>query len=133
MENSNTVEFNKLISILLKGKKSLICEITPRLDSTYIMTSPRIENIYLEANAIQTKNKGFRLLSRNTDIRPEYFFIDFYYDKEWFVKEVGYLDVSSKNAFVCKKVVEKKVESFSKLRINPENINQIYFNGTYCK
>ena len=133
VENSKTIKFNKSISILLNGEKSLICELKPRLDSTFILTSPRIENIYLEANAVQTSNKGFRILSRNTDIKPEYFFMDLYFRKEWLIDEIGFLDVSSKKPVVCKKNIQKSVKSFSKYQINPKDINQIYFKGTYCK
>lgn len=131
VESSETIRFNKIISIISNGNKLLICEITPRLDSSFMATSPKIENIYLEANAIQTKNKGFRLISRNTDIEPEYFFVDFYFDEEWVVKEAGFSNISGKNQFICKHSIEQKITNFNKL-VNPKNINQIYFNGIYC-
>ncbi len=132
IENPKTNKYNKSILILSKGKKSPICEIMPRLDSTFILTSPSIENIYLEANEVQTKNKGFRLLSKNTDVQPEYFFIDFYYNKEWVIKDIGFLNISGKTQFICKKNIEKRITSFGRL-INPKIINQIHFNGNYCK
>ena len=133
IENSLNIVYNKSISILNNGKKSLICELAPRLDSTYFKTSPKIENIYIEANAVQTKNKGFRLLSRNTDIEPEYFFIDFWYNKYWYVQEVGFLNISSKNYFLCKQKIDRNIMSFNKLQIDPKYFNDSYFNGKYCK
>jgi len=133
VEDSKINKLNKSISIYFNGKKLLICEITPRVDSSFTKTSPKIENIYLEANNIQTNTKGLRVLSRNTDINPEYFFTDLYFNNQWIVKEVGFMDISSKNTFICKKAIQKSIRVFKNNVINPKAINQIYFNGTYCK
>lgn len=133
VENSSTNKFNKSISIILNGKKSLICELNPRIDSAFITTSPKIESIYLEANDVQTTNKGFRLLSKNTDVEPEYFFMDLHFNKEWYIKDFGFLHISSKTPFICKEDFQKSIKNFKNLIISPKEINQIYFKGTYCR
>lgn len=132
VENSLKNKFSKSISIVLNNKKTLICEIKPRIDSSFILTSPKIENIYLESNNVQTNNKGFRLLTKNTDIEPEYFFMDLSFDKKWLVKEIGFLDISADKPFICKKNIQKNINEFDDFQIDPKVINQIYFNGNYC-
>ncbi len=132
VENSNINKLNKSISVFFNGKKSLLCEIAPRIDSSFTKVSPKIENIYLEANNVQTNAKGLRVLSRNTDIQPEYFFIDLYFNNEWMVKQIGFLDISSQKPFICKKSIQIKIKKFNGLIINPKDLNQKYFNGNYC-
>ncbi len=133
IENSSKNKFNKSISIILNNKKTLICEIKPRIDSSFILTSPKIENIYLESNNVQTKNKGFRLLSKNTDIEPEYFFMDLFFNEKWLITEIGFLDISTDKPFMCKKNIQKSIKEFNDFQIDPKLINQTYFNGNYCK
>lgn len=76
-----TIENNKLkyvkdIYITEEGSKKRILSIFPLVDSTFVLSNPKIENIYLEANSIQNNDKGLRIIIRNTDLIPDYYFID---------------------------------------------------------
>lgn len=55
---SNRVEVTD-IHILKEGKKEKIIGILPLFNPEYKTTFPTIENIYLEANFVQTKKKVF--------------------------------------------------------------------------
>ena len=68
------------------GKRDRIISIKPWRDSTFVLTQPPIEAIYLEANEAQTGEKGLRIILRNTDIAPDCIFIDIYYDDTWMIK-----------------------------------------------
>jgi hypothetical protein len=70
-----------------KGTPEKIISILPWRDSTFVLTDPQVEVIYLEANGIQTGDKGFRIVIRNTDCFPDCLFIDLYHDdNEWILQ-----------------------------------------------
>lgn len=130
----DNIEFNyvKDLYILENKKTKRILGILPLADSSYIMTKPRIENIYIEANNIQSNEKGIRLLIRNTDLLPDYFFIDLYHKKEWFIEYYGLINTNSMDSLYVKKVkINKTVQSeIGKEAIcNPKEIIQKYFHN----
>lgn len=78
--------------------------------------TPKIENIYIEGNSIQTPKKGFRIRMRNTDLRPDCFFIDLYFDKYWIVETYGVENTTFENdednkSYILTKRVNKKIDS----------------------
>ena len=57
-------------------------------DKIHVLTKPSVEMIYLQANYIQTNEKGIRIVIRNTDVSPDTIFIDlFFNDTVWIVKK----------------------------------------------
>ena len=64
------------IFILKNNEKKLLLKLYPLINNEFKTTNPTIENVYLEANNIQTNEKSLRVIVRNTDIQPDYYFID---------------------------------------------------------
>lgn len=101
----------------------------------YTTKSPEIENVYLEANDVQSYTKGFRIIIRNTDMSPDIFYLDLYFDKEWFVKSFGIINTDNQNKqFICSRNINKSLKSFEghfgkKMEIIPTMFISLYFNG----
>jgi hypothetical protein len=64
------------IFIIKNNKKKLLLKLYPLINNEFKTTNPTIENVYLESNNIQTEEKSLRVIVRNTDIQPDYYFID---------------------------------------------------------
>jgi hypothetical protein len=124
------------INIYVDGKKERIISLMHLKDSSFVLTKPKIEMIYLEANNIQSDKKGLRVLIRNTDLIPDCFFIDILYKKEWIIKEYGIINTNSNDSlYIFNKEINKSLtEEFGSNHIcNPKEIVQIYFNGKWNK
>lgn len=85
-------------------------------DSNFRNKSPKIENIYIEGNSIQTNDKGFRIKIRNTDLKPDSFFIDIKFNKFWKVETYGientnFVDENDNNSYLITKKVNKNLDS----------------------
>lgn len=91
------------IFLLKNNQQKKIISILPLKDSTYVMTQPKIENIYIEANDVQSQEKGIRIIVRNTDIIPDCFFIDLYYKNQWYVEYYGIINTNSSDSLYIKK------------------------------
>lgn len=76
------------IFLFQSGKEENILTVKPRLASQkkYVTTNPRIEIIRLESNYTQSDDKELRIIIRNTDMMPDYIFVDLKYDRQWIVK-----------------------------------------------
>ncbi|WP_073360481.1 hypothetical protein [Flavobacterium fontis] len=117
------------IFFLKNGKKERILSILPRVDCAYVLTKPKIEMIYFEANEIQSKDKGLRVMIRNTDLVPDYFFIDLFYEKEWIIKKYGVMNTNPMDSlFVKSKNINKSLTSeLGNERIcNPKTLYSIH-------
>ena len=70
------------------NKEENILTVKPRLASQeeYVTTNPQIETIRLESNYTQSDDKELRIIIRNTDMMPDYIFVDLKYDSQWIVK-----------------------------------------------
>lgn len=100
---SNRVEVTD-IHILKEGKKEKIIGILPLFNPEYKTTFPTIENIYLEANFVQTEKKGLRIKIRNTDFSPDTYFVDIVnINNNWVIHSIGTMETqNSDNLFICK-------------------------------
>ena len=70
------------ISLQCRGIKERIISIVPSAKGEFVMTDPPIESLRLEANAVQSAERGIRIISRNTDYVPDYVFIDLRYKND---------------------------------------------------
>ncbi|MBS7787668.1 hypothetical protein KIH23_10195 [Flavobacterium sp. CYK-55] len=137
VENDSKIKSLKNICIIYNSKKSKICTIDCFRDSSFVITSPKIENIYLEANNIQSNEKGFRIIQRNTDFSPDILYLDLVYKKEWFVKSFGIINTSGPNPkqYICSVEINKSLRSFSNFRENSKihlrYFVENYFGGKY--
>ena len=99
----NNYSDNSYVDIVLlqHDKEDKIVTLKPRLESLkeYITTNPQIEIVRLESNYTQSDDKELRIIIRNTDIIPDYIFIDLKYDNQWVVKRY----------YVCNSNTEKQV------------------------
>lgn len=131
VEDNTEKHSMKDIKILVNGRSEKICSILPIIDSTYVQGEPKVEMIYLEANSVQTNEKGLRVIVRNTDLIPDYFFIDLFYEKEWRVERYGIINTNIQDSlYIISKMVNKSVDhEFGTERIcDPKMIRQQYFN-----
>ncbi|RYZ78687.1 MAG: hypothetical protein EOP04_29230 [Proteobacteria bacterium] len=83
---------NTLITIKGKNIKPETIVLTPIIRPEFKTTIPAIENIWVEANEIQTRHKGLRVLMRNTDVTPDYYFIDLTHRELWYIDRVGVIN-----------------------------------------
>jgi len=87
VSNNETNKSIRDIFLIKGGKKNRIISIGPWRDSVSVVTQPPIETIYLEVNNVQSFDKGLRIVIRNTDVIPDYLFIDLYYEDTWIVEK----------------------------------------------
>lgn len=106
------------LNVYDKNNKSLLkFKIYPLIaDENYRNKIPKIENIYIEGNSIQSNDKGFRIKIRNTDLRPDSFFVDISYDKFWKINTYGienttFSDINDNNSYLITKRVNKNIHS----------------------
>lgn len=75
------------INTLMNGVEQRIISILPRLyNGEEVLAYPQIETISLSTNFTQSEDKELRITIRNTDLIPDYLFIDLKFDKIWIVK-----------------------------------------------
>lgn len=109
LKSSYLDKSNVDIVLLQNGIENKVLTIKPRLHSLgeYVTTIPQIEVIRLESNYTQSDDKELRIIIRNTDIMPDYIFIDLSYDNQWVVKRY----------YVCNSNIDKPV-FISVIKIN---------------
>ena len=73
------------------GVKERIISIRPWRDSTFVLTNPPIESVYLEATESENGITGFRIIIRNVAVAPDCMFIDLYHDDTRWVVGKYYL------------------------------------------
>lgn len=97
------------IVLLQCGKEEKILTVKPRLYSLRecVTTIPQIEIIRLESNYTQSDDKELRIIIRNTEIVPDYIFVDLKYESQWVVKRY----------YVCNSNTDESV-SISVIAIN---------------
>lgn len=113
-----TQESEKSIIYLLKSnQKKLLIKLYPLLNNEFKTTNPTIENVYLETNNVQTEEKSLRVIVRNTDIQPDYYFIDIFLNcKEPNIYNIGFMN-STDSVFIK----TKKVNYFLKDVLDDNN------------
>jgi hypothetical protein len=111
-----------------------IVSIRPWRDSTFVLTEPPIEIVYLEANNIQTGDRGFRVIIRNTDVAPDCMFIDIYNDDtQWVVGRYYLLNTLSdfgRDLFIKSVEIERPLKEVfgEELMCDPvDDIDAVYF------
>jgi hypothetical protein len=125
----STKSYIKNLYILKNRELKKIVSFLPMGDSSHVSTKPQIENIYIEANQIQSKEKGIRVIIRNTDLIPDIFFIDIYHKDKWYVEYYGIMNTNSSDSLYIKKVKINRsfIKEFDKGMIcNPKEIIQKY-------
>ena len=121
------------------SEQNRICSILPTYKKEYVTTYPEIENVYLEANNIQTEKKGFRIIIRNTDICPDIQYLDLSYKASWTIERFGIINTCEDNnaeKYICSENINKSIKNLfgENLEINTKKIKQLYFNGkSNCK
>lgn len=131
VESNLNKNYIKDINIINDNKKEKIISILPMKDSTFIDSDPKIENIYLQANNIQTKEKGLRILIRNTDLIPDCLSIDLIYKKQWIIERFILSNTNPQDSLsIIEKNINKSLENeFGSERVfDPKAILQKYFN-----
>ena len=111
------------LSYLDKGRTKVtlpdgtILILLPRLDATYLNTEPRAENIYLEANDVQSSAKGLRIKIRNTDLIPDYVYFDIRFkNKYWYLINYGIINtIVEESVFIKNKEVKKKLNQVAQI------------------
>ncbi|GAA4149473.1 hypothetical protein GCM10022217_01400 [Chryseobacterium ginsenosidimutans] len=89
-----------------------IITLLPMQNESYVKTNPKIENIYIEPNNIQASKKGVRIKVRNTDLEPDYFYMDiFSANKQWIVEKYGIINTQD-SIFIKEKLVNKPIAIF---------------------
>lgn len=123
----------KNIYIFQGNKKIKICSLDCTDNPDFVTKIPSVENVYLEANNIQTNEKGFRIIQRNTDFSPDIFYLDFKYEKEWFIKSFGIINTGSLNTkpFICNKEINRSLKSFNSQFGKESTIYMKYFVENY--
>ena len=107
----NTNKSIKEILLIKKGKTQEIIKLYPLVNEKFVITKPPIENIYLEANYIQTDKKSLRIKVRNTDLQPDYYFIDLSLnEKENYITSFGLIN-SVDSVYIKIKKVNYKLKS----------------------
>lgn len=71
------------------SKRIKIIGIAPLIDEKYRTTIPQVEVAHLEGNYVQTNKASLRVLFRNTDLTPDYVFVDLAYKNEWIMASIG--------------------------------------------
>ena len=105
--NKSTFE----ILLIIKGKTLEIIKLYPLISEKFVLTKPPIENVYLEANYIQTDKKNLRIKVRNTDLQPDSYFIDISLnEKENYVTSFGLIN-SIDSVYIKSKNVKYKLSS----------------------
>jgi hypothetical protein len=100
---------NGTTDIYLNNEK--IIGVGPLFDKEYKNTLPPIENVYIEGNNIQQANKGFRIIIRNTDTSPDYFFADILYVDDWIIKSIGIINSQDENnLYIIKKSIDERIQ-----------------------
>ncbi len=89
-----TFEDNEGTSVCLRqnNRDTEIIKITPLIDSTFNSAKTKIENVFLMPNAVQTDEKGLRVMVRNTDLSPDCCFIDLKFKQKWVIEYVGIIN-----------------------------------------
>ena len=111
------------LSYLDKGRTKVtlpdgtILILLPRLDANYLNTEPRAENIYLEANDVQSSTKGLRIKIRNTDLIPDYVYFDIRFkNKYWYLINYGIINtIVEESVFIKNKEVKKKLNQVAQI------------------
>lgn len=78
---------------------------------------PKIESVELQANGIQSEDKGLRILIRNTDFEPDYYFLDLQYqiDKnQWDILFLGVMNTgpTTDSVYIKRVTVNQTVKEF---------------------
>ncbi len=108
---------NTDIFIIKNKNKKLLLKLYPLMNKDYKTTNPAVENVYLEMNNIQTNEKSLRVIVRNTDIQPDYYFIDIFLNcKEPNIYNLGLMN-STDSVFIK----TKKVNYFLKDVLDANN------------
>ncbi|MGX7666718.1 hypothetical protein [Flavobacterium pedocola] len=123
----------KNIYIFHGNEKVKICSIDCTDNPDFVTKTPSVENVYLEANNIQTNEKGFRIIQRNTDFSPDICYLDFKFEKEWFIKSFGIINTGGLNTkpFICNKEINRSLKSFNSQFGKESKIDMKYFVENY--
>lgn len=118
-------------STQIKLPNNSIFKIAPRMDMDYLTLKPSVENIYIEPNNIQLKEKGIRIKVRNTDMIPDYIFLDATYKQnKWFVERYGVINSNVSEDIYIKLIEINKpfIEEFGNEFVwNPSHVFLQYF------
>ena len=102
---------NTEVSFVNKGKTQKIITLYPLLSEKFKTTIPPIEIVYIEANYIQTDKKSFRVKIRNTDLHPDYYYIDISLNNnEIYITNLGLIN-STDSVFIKGKEVMYKLKN----------------------
>lgn len=72
----------KVLYLLLNNRYKKICEVISREDD--------VERLYIESNHINAGDKGIRLIVRNTEMRPDYDYLDItFISNYWHITNFG--------------------------------------------
>ena len=109
-EHLQIVENNNVSTLYVDNDP--IITLLPMQNESYVKTNPKIENIYIEPNNIQASKKGVRIKVRNTDLEPDYFYMDiFSSNKQWIVEKYGVINTQD-SIFIKEKLVNKPITIF---------------------
>lgn len=105
------------ISIIENNKPIEIISVMPLFNKDFKLIEPKIESVELQANGIQSEDKGLRVLIRNTDFEPDYYFLDLQYllDKnQWVIIYFGVINSASTtdNPYIKRVTVNQTVKEF---------------------
>ena len=117
--------------------KNTIIRVLPRINSDYLKLQPPIENIYIEPNNIQSNDKGIRVKIRNTDLIPDYIFMDLTYSNNtWNVEQFGIINTNSyRDPYIMIEKINRPIdiELNSGKIFNPNYTIMQYFNEKLIK
>jgi hypothetical protein len=103
---------NTEISLIIKGKEQKIINLYPLFHEKFKTTIPPIEMVYIEANNIQTNKKSFRVKIRNTDFKPDSYYIDISLNNsKMFVTNLGIVN-STDSVYIKNKKVKYNLKNF---------------------
>ncbi len=105
------------ISIIENNKPIEIISVLPLFNKDFKLVEPKIESVELQANGIQTEEKGLRVLIRNTDFEPDYYFLDLHYklDKnQWSIQFWGVINTapSTDSIYIKRVAINQTVKEF---------------------
>lgn len=111
------------ISIIENNKPIEIFSVMPLFNKDFKLVEPKIENLELQANGVQTEDKGLRVLIRNTDFEPDYYFLDIQYQSnkhQWIVLFLGIINStpSTDSVYIKRIAINQAVNEFCSSNLN---------------
>lgn len=105
------------ISIIENNKPIEIISVLPLFNKDFKLVEPKIESVELQANGIQSEDKGLRVLIRNTDLEPDCYFLDLQYQlykNQWIILFLGVMNTapSTDSIYIKRVAINQTVKEF---------------------